>query len=124
MEILIKIIPIIKVILFTVMWIRYGLNYKQYSQDFDSFLYNISENIEQTVAVTLAAMLGVSEGLKTSTHLLADSAISLFVLFFKTLFTVTVSFYFTKFLKNPPEFIKGTKTKFKTIYAKFFKKTR
>jgi hypothetical protein len=124
MEILIKIIPIIKVILFTVMWIKYGFDYKQYSKDFDSFLYNISENIEQTVAVTLAAMLGVSEGLKSSAHILKDSAISFFVLFFKTLFTVTISFYFTKFLKNPPDFIKKAKTKFKTIYDKIFQKTR
>lgn len=111
MEILGKIFWVIKAIGFVFLCWRYGFDgFNQYSKDFD-------HNVESVFAFMAGSAVGISEILKTYQTDLSGLfflvVTSLFGIIIKSLLTVLVTFYFTKFLKNPPKGIEFVKSIFK-----------
>lgn len=110
MEILGKLFWAIKAIGFVFLCWRYGFDgFNQYSKDFD-------HNVESVFAFMAGSAVGISEILKTYQTDLSGLfflvATSLFGIIIKSLLTVLVTFYFTKFLKNPPKGLQWIKDNF------------
>lgn len=118
MEIIGKIFFVIKVAGFALLIWKYGFfGYDNYSKDFEHFYSTaIEPHIESIVAFTAGSTVGINEVLRTHQtdlsglfFLVATSFIGVVV---KALLTVAITFYFTKFLRNPPKGIQWLRDKF------------
>jgi Na+/glutamate symporter len=110
MEIIGKFFWFIKVIGFVFLCWKYGLDgFNNYSLDFDN-------NVESVFAFIAGSAVGISEIFNTYqsdlTGLFFLMVTSLLITIIKALLTVLITFYFTKFLKNPPKGIEWIKNIF------------
>lgn len=118
MEILAKIYFIFKIAIFALLIWKYGFNgFEKYNKDFDNYYSNFIEpHIESIIAFTAGSVVGISDILKSYqtdlTGLFFLIATSFIGVIIKALLTVLVTFYFTKFLRNPPKGIQWLKDKF------------
>jgi predicted PurR-regulated permease PerM len=118
MELLGKIYFLFKIAVFALLIWKYGFNgFEKYNKDFDNYYSTFIEpHIESILAFTAGSTVGISEILRTHQADLSGlfflMATSLVGVIIKALLTVLVTFYFTKFLRNPPKALEWLKDKF------------
>ena len=111
MDILIKALWLVKIIGFIFVGWKYGVrNFNEYSHDFDN-------NIESIFAFIAGSGVGLVETIKA--HIGTDfswlfflMAQSFLAIVFKALVTSLITFYFTKFLKDPRKLFNFVKEKY------------
>lgn len=112
MEVLGKIIFVVKAICFLFIGWKYGIDgFDRYSHDFDN-------NLESIIGLSASTLVAVDSlfkvyGVTTFSDLFYLSFFSVLAMTVKAIITLSITFYFTKFLKNPPKAIQFVKSIFK-----------
>lgn len=121
MELIGKVFLIFKIAIFVSLIWKYGFNgYNAFNQDFERVYRDVVEpNLEMGLAFIAGSSVGISETIKA--HIDTDFGWLFFLAFssfisvvVKALLTSLITFYFTKFLKDPSKAYNWIKNKIKS----------